>query len=418
VAAATAGGSAGRLLDYCATGQHAIEGWLQDDALLLTLALHRQQRAAGIGGGVAEIGVHHGRFFVALALLCDGAGERALAVDVFADQHLNPGGSGHGDRTIFDTNLARWGVSERAVVRQQDSLTLTPAEVRSALGGAGARLFSVDGSHSLEHAANDLRVAAASLAPGGVVLLDDFLHAGWLGVTEAAVLMLRGGGSPPPLAPVAICGGKLALVAPADHAAWMERLGRALLPMAREAARVPFGGFECWNLWLRSGEGNWALWSQPLLAGLDLAGKAPRGGTLGEGWSFPESWGRWTVAERADCAVAPPAAGAGTAASATMAPPPPRRLALHLGTVLAAPGAERRVQVSVGAARAPLPPLVLREEAMRWHVLDLPPLLAEGGAPLPVSIACAPPLCSPAALGRGTDTRTLGVSLSTILLLA
>jgi hypothetical protein len=45
-------------------------------------------------------------------------------------------------------------------------------------------------------------------------------------------------------------------------------------------------------------------------------------------------------------------------------------------------------------------------------------LLAEGGAPLPVSIACAPPLCSPAALGRGTDTRTLGVSLSTILLLA
>src|SRR5918993_981004 len=145
-------------------GQRAIEGWLQDDALLLTLALHRQQRAAGIRGGVAEIGVHHGRFFVALALLCDGAGERALAVDVFADQHLNPGGSGHGDRTIFDTNLARWGVSERAVERQQDSLTLTPAEVRSALGGAGARLFSVDGSHSLEHAAQDPRVGPARLA--------------------------------------------------------------------------------------------------------------------------------------------------------------------------------------------------------------------------------------------------------------
>ena len=215
-----------RLLDYCATGQHGIEGWLQQDALLLKLALHRQQRAAGIAAGVAEIGVHHGKFFVALALLCEGEDERALAVDVFDDQHLNPGGSGRGDRGVFGANLARSGVSGRAVVRQQDSLTLTPDQVRAALGGGGARLFSVDGSHSLRHAASDLRVAAASLAPGGVVLLDDFLHAGWLGVTEAAVLMLHGE-SPPPLAPLAICGGKLAMVAPADHAAWMERLANS-----------------------------------------------------------------------------------------------------------------------------------------------------------------------------------------------
>ena len=390
-----------RLLDYCATGQHAIEGWLQEDALLLTLALHRQQRAAGIAGGVAEIGVHHGKFFVALALLCEGE-ERALAVDVFADQHLNPEGSGRGDRAVFDANLARWGVSGRAAVRQQDSLTLTPGEVRAALGGAGARLFSVDGSHSLRHAANDLRVAAASLAPGGVVLLDDFLHAGWLGVTEAAVLMLRGE-APPPLAPLAICGGKLALVAPADHAAWMERLAGCLLPLAREAERVNFGGFECWRLWLRSGEGGWALWGQPPLAGLDLAGPAPRGGTLGEGWSFPETWGRWSVAERAECAVALPAGAA------------PRRVALHLGTVLARPGEERHVQVTLGADGA-LPPMVLREEAMRWHIFDLPPLPA-GSGEVPVAIECGQ-LCSPAALGRGNDTRNLGVSLSTILLLA
>ena len=407
MSAAVAAGGAARLLDYCAAGRHAIEGWLQEDALLLTLALHRGQRAAGIAGGVAEIGVHHGKFFVALALLCEGE-ERALAVDVFSDQHLNPGGSGRGDRALFGANLARWGVSGRAVVRQQDSLTLAPAEVRGALGGAGARLFSVDGSHSLRHAAHDLRVAAASLAPGGVVLLDDFLHAGWLGVTEAAVLMLHGE-APPPLAPLAICGGKLAMVAPADHAAWMERLANGLLPMAREAERVRFGGFECWRLWLRSGEGGWALWGHPPLAGLDLAGPAPRGGTLGEGWSFAEDWGRWTVAERAECAVALPPAGAA----------PPRRLALHLGTVLARPGEERHVQVALGggASGAPLPPLALREEAMRWHIFDLPsPLPADGGA-LPVAIECGR-LCSPAALGRGSDARNLGVSLSTVLLLA
>ncbi len=398
-----------RLLDYCATGQHAIEGWLQEDALLLTLALHRQQRAAGIAGGVAEIGVHHGRFFVALALLCEGA-ERALAVDVFEDQHLNPDGSGRGDRAVFEGHVRAWGVAERTVVCRTDSLQLGPTAVRGALGGNGARLFSVDGSHTLRHAAHDLRVAAASLAPGGVVLLDDFLHAGWLGVTEAAVLMLHGE-RPPPLAPLAICGGKLAMVAPADHAAWMERLANCLLPLAREAERVSFGGYGCWRLWLRAGEGGWALLGEPPLAGLDLAGPEPRGGSLGEGWSFPESWGRWSVAERAECAVALPAAGA----------PPPRRVALHLGTVLARPGEECHVRVTLGAAAkggAPLPPLVLREEAMRWHVLDLPPLPAAGGgaALLPVSIECGQ-LRSPAALGRGADARNLGVSLSTILLL-
>jgi hypothetical protein len=390
-----------RLLDYCATGQHAIEGWLQEDALLLTLALHRQQRAAGIAGGVAEIGVHHGKFFVALALLCEGE-ERALAVDVFADQHLNVGGSGHGDRGLFDANLARWGVADRAVVRHQDSLTLTPDEVRGALGGAGARLFSVDGSHALRHAASDMRVAAASLAPGGVVLLDDFLHAGWLGVTEAAVLMLHG--DSPPLAPLAICGGKLALVAPADHAAWMERLATSMLPMAREAERVRFGAFDCWRVWLRSGEGGWALWGAPPLSRLDLGGPVPQGGSLGEGWSFPESWGRWTVAERADCALLMPAGMA-----------PPRQLALHLGTMLARPGQERHVQVTLGAGLGALPPMALREEAMRWHLFDLPPLPPDCGM-LPLSIECGQ-LVSPASLGRGDDIRGLGVSLSTILLL-
>jgi len=391
-----------RLLDYCATGQHAVEGWLHEEALVLTLALHRQQRAAGIGGGVAEIGVYHGRFFLALALLCDGEEERALAVDVFDRSRLGREASVIGDREVFEGHLARWGVAERTAIHQADSLGLSPAEVRGALGGVGARLFSVDGAHSLQHAASDLRLAAASLAPGGVALLDDFLHPEWLGVTEAAVLMLRG--EEPPLAPLAICGGKIALCLPADHAAWMERLATCLLPMAREAERVLFGGVECWRFWLRAGEGGWALWGEPPLARLDLGGPVPLGGALGEGWSFPESWGRWSVAERADCAVLLPAGM-----------PPPRRLALHLGTMLERPGVERHVQVALGAGVGALPPMVLREEPMRWHLFDLPPLPGELGM-LPLTVECGR-LVSPAALGRGDDPRQFGVNLSTVLLL-
>ncbi len=95
----------------------------------------------------------------------------------------------------------------------------------------------------------------------------------------------------------------------------------------------------------------------------------------------------------------------------------PRRLAMHLGTVLARPGRqERHVQVALGCGVGALPPVVLRDEGMRWHLFDLPPLPAECGM-LPVSIECGR-LCSLVELGRGDDPRTLGVSLSTILLLA
>ena len=95
----------------------------------------------------------------------------------------------------------------------------------------------------------------------------------------------------------------------------------------------------------------------------------------------------------------------------------PRRLAMHLGTVLARPGQQQRhVQVALGCGVGALPPIVLRDEGMRWHLFDLPPLPAGCGM-LPVSLECGQ-LCLLAELGRGNDPRTLGVSLSTILLLA
>jgi hypothetical protein len=93
----------------------------------------------------------------------------------------------------------------------------------------------------------------------------------------------------------------------------------------------------------------------------------------------------------------------------------PRRLALHLGTVLARPGREERhVPVTLGCGAGALPPIALRDEGMRWHLSDLPPSPAECGT-LPASIACGR-VRSLVELGRGDDPRTLGVSLSTILL--
>jgi hypothetical protein len=53
---------------------------------------------------VAEIGVHHRKLIILLANL-RRQDERAFAVDIFDDQHLNPDGSGCGDLAWFKDNL-------------------------------------------------------------------------------------------------------------------------------------------------------------------------------------------------------------------------------------------------------------------------------------------------------------------------
>ena len=57
-----------------------------------------------ITGSLGEIGVHHGKLFILLYLMLS-CGEKAFAVDVFDQQHLNVDGSGHGNLTTFRKNI-------------------------------------------------------------------------------------------------------------------------------------------------------------------------------------------------------------------------------------------------------------------------------------------------------------------------
>ena len=84
---------------YATEGHLAVEGWLGIGALGLTVAISERQLSRGIRAAVGEIGVHHGRYFIALALLREKS-ERAVAIDVFEDQHLNVDYSGSGNREI------------------------------------------------------------------------------------------------------------------------------------------------------------------------------------------------------------------------------------------------------------------------------------------------------------------------------
>jgi hypothetical protein len=171
-----------RVARYIRHGKFYVEGWLRTEAALTVAALSERQRALGVGGGIAEIGVHHGKLFILLYLL-GRAPERAVAIDLFEDQHLNIDLSGSGDLAKFHRNLLRHADDARLALHQGNSMDLTGTDlVRLAEGPL--RFVSVDGGHTAETTAHDLAVADAALAEGGVIVLDDAFNEQWPGVAD------------------------------------------------------------------------------------------------------------------------------------------------------------------------------------------------------------------------------------------
>jgi hypothetical protein len=171
-----------RVARYIRHGKFYVEGWLRTEAALTIAALNERQRALDAKGGIAEIGVHHGKLFILLYLL-GRAPERAVAIDLFEDQHLNIDLSGSGDLAKFHRNLARHTDGARLVLYQGNSMDLSGADlVRLAEGPL--RFISVDGGHTAEITAHDLAVADAALAEGGIIVLDVAFNEQWPGVAD------------------------------------------------------------------------------------------------------------------------------------------------------------------------------------------------------------------------------------------
>lgn len=136
----------------------------------------------GIAGGVAEIGVHHGKLFILLYLLGEN-GESAVAIDLFSHQELNIDRSGQGDLEVLKQNLRRHADVSRLVVHEGDSTQLSSAQMME-LGRGPLRLISIDGGHTAEITAHDLATAEGALAEGGIVILDDCFKEMWPGVID------------------------------------------------------------------------------------------------------------------------------------------------------------------------------------------------------------------------------------------
>lgn len=154
----------------------AIVGWLDPaDAAATSVLLKTQASGLGVRGHLSEIGVHHGKYLIWLALHAR-AGERAVGLDLFeAVQAENIDGSGNGSMARLNANAERYAAPGTVEALVINSLRL-PLCFFYEKGLQGVRFFSVDGGHFVDHAYEDCWSAWSALAPGGIIAVDDFLH--------------------------------------------------------------------------------------------------------------------------------------------------------------------------------------------------------------------------------------------------
>src|SRR6476661_2419159 len=148
---------------YLDGGYASVPGMSSRFAAAVCCGLLRIQTTLAVGGPIAEIGPFEGRFFIAMAHAL-APGETALGIDLF--DWPNPEVA---DR--FEANCLRHGVApDRRMVWRTDSRLIEPAGLLAKLGGRRVRFFHIDGEHSRAALSNDLELATAVLAEGGLIV--------------------------------------------------------------------------------------------------------------------------------------------------------------------------------------------------------------------------------------------------------
>jgi hypothetical protein len=236
---------------YLKHGHQLVKGWLFPGAPQAIILLSDEQRRTNLSGGVAEIGVHHGKLFILLYLL-SSENESAVAVDLFSRQDLNVDHSGAGDLERFKRNLHRHADTSRLIVHEGDSTQLTAGQLIE-LGRGPLRLISIDGGHTAEITAHDLVTSEGALAEGGIIILDDCFKEMWPGVTDG---VHRHFSEPRTIVPFGIGANKTFFC----HAAFALRYAAVLMGMNNKAVEHEFLGhrvicfdFAPWTLagWFR-----------------------------------------------------------------------------------------------------------------------------------------------------------------------
>ena len=226
---------------YLDLGIGEVEGWLSPVSAAMIAHLLVEQSQTNLRGDLCEIGVHHGKLFLILANAAVGD-ERAVAVDVFSDQHKNVDQSGSGDRAVFERHLAARAPGARVELVQESSLDLE----RLGFLGNRFRFVSIDGGHTAAATENDLRIAQATLLPGGIAVLDDILSHAWTGVVTGLVNYLASGGC---LVPFALVPNKACLATSVEDARRYRAALRRAFPLALAKESLEFLGAAVDSYW-------------------------------------------------------------------------------------------------------------------------------------------------------------------------
>lgn len=175
---------------YICKHMYSIKGYLRScDAQLIRILLENQEKQ-GVCGNLCEIGVHHGRLFLLLALTRKNR-ESAIAIDLFEDDAINQNSAQAGRNGALQRNAKRLNIPlADTEIWKGSSLDLTGEAIQQLAGGP-IRFFSVDGGHMYRHVENDLRLAQQSLIPEGIIALDDFFCRRWPEVSAATIDFMR-----------------------------------------------------------------------------------------------------------------------------------------------------------------------------------------------------------------------------------
>lgn len=233
------------LWNYLRHGKKGVRGWLQRVDAEIIGAILDFQRRDNINGSCVEIGVHHGKSFIPLCMTLRHD-ETALCVDVFDDQSKNLDSSGKGDFGLFIENLTRFQIDQSRVrVLKGSSEDVKPSDILEQVGPA--RFFSVDGGHWTSIVKNDLGLAEATLAAGGVIALDDYCRAEWPEVTYAYSLWQQSTTSD--IVPFAAGSNKLYLCRQTFAPAYRAALGTPFLKhYFSKSYRSQFGEIDCYRV--------------------------------------------------------------------------------------------------------------------------------------------------------------------------
>jgi hypothetical protein len=145
--------------------------------------------------------VFHGKSALLLAGMVNTENETLGVCDSFQFRTAD----GESPREVFLKNFNRvFPDAEFLRVYVKPSQELTSTEIGT------CRLIHIDGAHSLEAVAADLRLASECIDSRGVIVLDDAFRATWPGVTEAIIRFLDSESTR--FCPLVIGFGKMALV--------------------------------------------------------------------------------------------------------------------------------------------------------------------------------------------------------------